>query len=244
MRVPSFLVAALSCVSVACGGVTNVDDLFAPTSAGTAGKGGTGGATGGTGGTGGIGATGGTGGSRTGGTGGTTGGSGGVGGSGGIGGSAATGGTAGSVGGTAGSAGSTVDSGADVRRDVAIDARDAGRSSVRCGTTTCDPAVSYCCLSSVNVRCLGLNATTCNSSTDRLHCDDTADCPLGQICCLTAGASGAGADAVCTLTTGCAAPKQMLCDPTAVAPCLGLVGIVCSEDSDSIIDGYSYCHAP
>jgi len=245
MRIPFFVIAALSCVGIGCGDVTNVDDLFTPTpTGGTTGKGGTGGSggvgPGGTGGSGGstTGGTGGVGGSATGGVGGTGGtGGGGTGGTGGVGGSSGTGGTG-------GNAGTAVDSGADVRRD-AVDVRDAGRGSIRCGTTTCDPSVAFCCLQSGDMRCLGLTALTCSASTDRLHCDDTADCAAGQICCAAEGSSGNGADAVCTLTTiGCGAPRQMLCDPTVTQPCLGIGTLVCSANSSGIISDYAYCHAP
>jgi hypothetical protein len=90
-----------------------------------------------------------------------------------------------------------------------------------------------------------LAATTCSAATDRLHCDDTADCAAAQICCVTEGSSGNGADAVCTQTTvGCGAPKQMLCDPTVALPCLGIGTLVCSANSSGIISDYAYCHAP
>jgi hypothetical protein len=224
--------------------MTDVDDLFTPTA--TTGRGGTGGQTGGAGGTGtGGNGTGGTGGAGTG-TGGTGGaGTGGTGGS--VGGTAGTGGSAGSAGtgGTGGSAGTTVDSGVvDVRRDAVVDARDAGKGSIRCGTTTCDPSVAFCCLTNNNIRCVSSTATTCNASSDKLHCDDTADCATGQICCVTEGANGNGADAVCTATTGCTTPKQMLCDPTVLAPCLGLANIVCSANGSGFISDYAYCHGP
>jgi hypothetical protein len=138
-----------------------------------------------------------------------------------------------------------VDSGVDARRDAPADTRDAGKGSIRCGSTTCDPAVSFCCLQSGNMRCLGLTATTCGSSSDRLHCDDTADCAANQVCCLTEGASGNGADAVCILTTlGCGAPKQLLCDPAVTAPCLSIPNLVCSANGSGIIPEYAYCHAP
>jgi hypothetical protein len=137
-----------------------------------------------------------------------------------------------------------VDSGADVRRDAAVDARDAGKGGIRCGTGSCDPSASFCCLTSGNIRCLTLGAT-CTTSSDRLHCDDTADCATGQVCCLVEGSSGAGADATCILTTaGCGAPKNMLCDPTLTAPCLNIAGLVCSANGSGIISDYAYCHVP
>ncbi|HMI89463.1 MAG TPA: hypothetical protein VK550_35555 [Polyangiaceae bacterium] len=245
MRIPFLAIAALICIGIGCG-TTDVDDLFTPNPpASTGGKGGSGGLTGGAGGTG---ATGGSGGSATGGTGGTggstTGGTGGVAGTGGVGGTGGTGG--GGTGGTGGSGGTVVDSGApDARRDANTDARDAARGGIRCGATTCDPATSFCCLASGNIRCLTTGSTQCPSSTDRLHCDDTADCPTGQICCAAEGASGNGADAVCALTTlGCGAPKQMLCDPAVTAPCLNFANLVCSANGSAIIGEYAYCHAP
>jgi hypothetical protein len=139
-----------------------------------------------------------------------------------------------------------VDSGAvDARRDAVPDARDAGRGGIRCGSTTCDPATTFCCLTSGNIRCLALNAMGCSASTDRLHCDDAADCPTGQICCASQGMNGNGADALCSLTTlGCGAPRQILCDPTVTAPCLNLAGLVCSANGSGLIDEYAYCHAP
>jgi len=184
-------------------------------------------------------------GGATGGTGGTTttGGTGGVGGASGTGG-AGTGGTGG-VAGTGGTGGTIVDAGADVRRDAAADVRDAGGKGIRCGTTTCDPATQFCCLTSGNVRCLASTATGCTASTDRLHCDDTADCTAGQVCCATEGSSGNGADAVCIVATaGCGSPKQMLCDPTVTAPCLNLANLVCSANGSGILQEYAYCHAP
>jgi hypothetical protein len=244
MRIPFFAIAALSCIGIACG-VTDVDDLFEPTSSGgAAGKGGTGGQTGGSGGggTGGT-STGGSGGSTTGGTGGTGGSTGGTGGIAGTGGTGGTGG--GGTSGTGGTGGTTVDSGADVRRDAAVDARDAGKGGIRCGTQTCDPTTTFCCLGSGNMRCLGLAATSCSSSTDRLHCDDTADCATGQVCCLAQGLSGAGADATCIVATlGCGTPRQLLCDPTTTAPCLNIANLVCSANGSGIIEDYAYCHAP
>jgi hypothetical protein len=248
MRIPFFAIAALSCIGIACGGVTDVDDLFTPTpTGGASGKGAGGGPTGGSGGgTGGSG--GGTGGSATGGTGGTGGSV--TGGTGGMGGGAATGGTGGiggaGTGGTGGTGGTTVDSGApDARRDAAADTRDAGKGGIRCGATTCDPASQFCCLSSSNTRCLAASSTSCSSSTDRLHCDDTADCPVGQVCCASEGSSSNGAAAVCILTTlGCGSPKQMLCDPAVVAPCLGITNLVCSPNGSGIFQEYAYCHTP
>jgi hypothetical protein len=194
----------------------------------------------------GTGGTGGSGGSTTGGTGGSTGGTGGVGG-GGVGGTGGSGGVGGAgTGGTGGTGGTVVDSGPpDVRRDAAADVRDAGKGGIRCGSTTCDPAMQFCCLGSSNIRCLSAASTLCSSSTDRLHCDDTADCPLGQVCCVGQGSSGNGADAVCTLATlGCGSPRQMLCDPTVTAPCLNITNLVCSANGSGILEDYAYCHTP
>ena len=253
MRIPFFAIATLSCIGIACG-VTDVDDLFEPTS--TGGSAGKGGSSGQTGGSGGAGTGGGTGGSATGGTGGSTGGTGGTGGStggtggtGGVGGTtgggAGTGGTGG-VAGTGGTGGTIVDSGADVRRDAAADVRDAGgKGGIRCGTTTCDSATQFCCLASGNTRCLAAASTACTASTDRLHCDDTADCATGQVCCASEGSSGNGADAVCILATlGCGSPKNMLCDPATTAPCLNIMNLVCSANGSGILQDYAYCHAP
>ena len=237
MRIPFSAIAALTC-AIGCGGVTNVDDLFDPAaSGGASGSGGAGGS-GGKGGSGGQ--TGGSGGVNAGGTGGVGGSGGGVGGTGGVGGG--TGGTGG-VAGTGGTGG-IVDSGADVRRDGTTDARvdSSGKAGVRCGATTCEPAMGFCCLSSNNPRCL-MSTVTCTLQSDRLNCDDAADCPLGQVCCVTEGMSGNGAAAVCT--TSCVAPRQILCDPAALAPCLGaLPGYVCSANGSGIIEDYAYCHAP
>jgi hypothetical protein len=238
MRIPFSAIAALTC-AIGCGSVTNVDDLFDPSSTGgsgasggASGKGGGGGATGGSGGVG-------TGGAGTGGTGGVGGtGGAGVGGTGGAG----TGGTGGS-GGTGGTGG-IVDSGiADVRRDGTVDVRDSGgKAGIRCGSTSCDPALTFCCLSSGNNRCL-MSTTTCSLQSDRLNCDDMGDCPLGQVCCVTEGMSGNGAAAVCTGAAGCTLPRQMLCDPGALAPCTTF-GFVCSANGSGIIQDYAYCHAP
>jgi hypothetical protein len=244
MRIPFFVVTTLICAGIGCGETTNVDDLFDPSPAGASGKGGAGGQTGGTGGVGGA-TTGGTGGAATGGMGGV-GGTGGAG-AGGTAGTGTTGGAAGTAGasGTGGSAGSIIDAGTDVRRDAAADVRDAGgKGSIRCGSLTCDPAAAFCCLTNNNIRCVSPTATTCVASSDRIHCDDTADCAAGQICCVTEGANGNGSDAVCTLTTSCLAPKQMLCDPTVAIPCLGLANFVCSANGSGFISDYSYCHAP
>jgi len=247
MRIPFFVVTTLICAGVGCGETTNVDHLFEPTPPGSSGKGGTGGQAGGTGGTGGGG---GMAGATTGGTGGAgMAGTAGVAGTGGVGGTAgtgATGGTAGTGGasGTGGSAGSIVDAGADVRRDAAADVRDAGKGGIRCGSTTCDPAVAFCCLTSGNSRCLAPTATTCTASSDRLRCDDTADCPAGQICCVTEGMNGNGAEGACTVASLCMAPKQMLCDPAVAMPCFGLANVVCSANGSGLISDYSYCHAP
>jgi hypothetical protein len=240
MRISFSAIAALTC-AIGCGGVTNVDDLFDPApssgAGGSSGLGGTGGA-GGVGGKGG-GQTGGSGGVNTGGTGGVGGTGGGVGGTGGVGGSGGTGGVAGT-----GGTGGIVDAGADVRRDGTTDARvdSSGKAGVRCGTSTCEPAMAFCCLSSSNPRCL-MSTVTCTLQSDRLNCDDAADCPLGQVCCVTEGTSGNGAAAVCT--TSCVAPRQILCDPAALAPCFGgLPGYVCSANGSGIIEDYAYCHAP
>jgi hypothetical protein len=242
MRIPFSAIAALTC-AIGCGGVTNVDDLFDPSP--TSGSGGAGGSSGlgGSSGKGGGGQTGGSGGVSTGGTGGTGGAGGiggGVGGTGGVGGGGAGTGGSGGTGGTGG----MVDSGADVRRDGTADARvdSSGKGGVRCGATTCEPAMGFCCLSASNPRCL-MSTTTCSLQSHRLNCDDTADCPLGQLCCVTEGTSGNGAAAVCTAS--CAAPRQILCDPAALAPCLGaLPGYVCSANGSGIIEDYAYCHAP
>ena len=245
MRITLTAIAALTC-AIGCGGVTNVDDLFDPTStggtggaSGSSGKGGAGGQTGGTGGVS-TGGTGGAGTSGTGGTGGAGGTGGGVGGTGGVGGGAGTGGSSGT-----GGTGGIVDSGAgDARRDGTADVRDSGgKASIRCGATTCDPALAFCCLTSGNNRCL-MSTVTCTLQSDRLNCDDTADCPVGQVCCVTEGMSGNGAAAVCTAATSCTAPRQMLCDPTAAAPCLGSAGLVCSANGSGIIQEYAYCHTP
>jgi hypothetical protein len=243
MRIAFFTIATLSCVGLACGGVTNVDDLFDPTSTGTSGRGGSGGPTGGTGGA--VGGTGGMAGSGgisgTGGTGGSTGGTGGTGG--------ATGGTGGATGGTGGVAGTggtggIVDAGGDVRRDGATDARDAGKGNVKCGVTNCDPSLSFCCLQSGNNRCLVTGSAQCAASVDKVRCDDTADCPLGQICCVSAGTNGNGAEAACALATACTQPKQMLCDPATTTPCLNLANVVCSANGSGHLEDYPYCHAP
>ncbi|MET0594910.1 MAG: hypothetical protein ABW133_19580 [Polyangiaceae bacterium] len=228
--------------------MTNVDDLFEPTSTGTAGKGGTGGATGGSGGVGG-----GVGGGATGGSGGTggmagTAGAAGTGGTGGTGG--ATGGTGGTTGGTGGVAGTggtggIVDAGGDVRRDATTDVRDAGKAgNVKCGVTNCDPSLSFCCLQSGNNRCLVTGSTGCAASVDKVRCDDTSDCPTGQICCVTAGTGGNGAEAACALATACTQPKQMLCDPATITPCLNLANVVCSANGSGHLEDYPYCHAP
>ena len=180
-----------------------------PAASGTGGSGtggtGTGGAGTGGGGTGGTGTGGaGTGGGGTGGTG--TGGAGTGGGGTGGGGGVATGGTGGvATGGTGGSAGSggsggTIqDSGvADIRRDAT------GAFSINCGTTTCDSTTAFCCLAEPNnFHCVGAGST-CPALTDRIHCDDTADCTAGQVCCLTDSTWNTPADAVCA--TGCASP--------------------------------------
>jgi hypothetical protein len=241
MRIPFSMIATISCIGLACGGVTDVDDLFEPTT-GTAGRsgsgsGGTGGFGGSTGGTGGIGGMGG----NTGGTGGNTGGAGGTGG--------ATGGTGGATGGTSGAAGTggtggIVDAGSDVRRDGAADARDSGKGNIKCGVTNCDPSISFCCLQSNNNRCLVTGSTGCAASVDKVRCDDTSDCPTGQICCATTGSSGIGSEAACVLATACTQPRQMLCDPQAAAPCLNLANIVCSANDSGHLEDYPYCHAP
>jgi hypothetical protein len=239
MRIPFSMIATISCIGLACGGVTDVDDLFEPTS-GTAGRsgsgsGGTGGFGGSTGGTGGIGGTGGVGGTGgIGGTGGATGGTGGTGG--------ATGGTGGAAG--TGGTGGIIDAGSDARRDAATDARDSGKGNIKCGVTNCDPSISFCCLQSNNNRCLVTGSTGCSASVDKVRCDDTSDCPTGQICCATSGSSGNGTEAACALATACTQPKQMLCDPQAAAPCLNLPNIVCSANGSGHLEDYPYCHAP
>jgi hypothetical protein len=57
---------------------------------------------------------------------------------------------------------------------------------VACGSGTyCTPSVQTCCISTsgfggMQRRCS--NGNTCGSGTP-VHCDDTADCPSGQVCC-------------------------------------------------------------
>jgi hypothetical protein len=137
-----------------------------------------------------------------------------------------------------------VDSGAD---DVMASDTGAGDAApdpgIACGSGTyCAPSSQTCCVSSGGLggtqrRCA--NGNSCGSGTP-VHCDDTADCPSGQVCCGTDYANVGYTDISCRMTCGPSTftiTYARFCDPNnndcpSTAP---------NCKMSTIITGYTVC---
>jgi len=255
-----FLALGFGAVWVSCGG-SGTDNLFSGGLPGASGNalGASGNVTGGSGqtGTGSSGSNTGTGGSMgAGGSNGTAGsvGAGGAGGKG-AGGAVGQGGTGTAMGGAAGTAAhggaggsatagmgggagsAVVDAGSD-----ASPVPDAGSNPrIRCGNTSCNGDTHFCCLDNTP-SCVANGTDGCRASTDQLHCDDATDCGPNQHCCALDGQNGNGGDAVCRVDCVRAVTGrrvQILCRDETQCP---VFDPNCSENSQSVFPGYSYCH--
>jgi hypothetical protein len=110
--------------------------------------------------------------------------------------------------------------------------------AIRCGDTTCDPKLDYCCLrvdgDPITNGCSSRDSTACaNGSQVRRSCDQTSDCGPNELCC-TGSWSG---------------PPQSLgssCQPASQWPDAGCgpdVYVTCGSDSDCTAVGESPCVA-
>lgn len=110
--------------------------------------------------------------------------------------------------------------------------------AVRCGDTTCDPKLDYCCLrvdgDPITNGCTSrLNAACADGSQVRRSCDQTSDCGPSELCC-TESVSG---------------PPQSLgsyCQPESQWPDAGCgpdAYVTCGSDSDCTAIGEPSCVA-
>lgn len=91
----------------------------------------------------------------------------------------------------------------------------APRAAVACGATPCSTATNVCCVTpgdgGMGFAFTCESASTCSAGGNgvALQCAATADCPMGQVCCIDA----AGMSSSCA--TMCGAGGGQLCDPNA-----------------------------
>lgn len=94
-----------------------------------------------------------------------------------------------------------------------------GTGSIACGTVTCT-APNVCCTGGgggAGNACR--TQTACDASGNDVYtCSGSANCPNGQVCCVSFGASPGGGDlAQCAATCG-ARRTQQVCQPTDTCP--------------------------
>jgi hypothetical protein len=98
-----------------------------------------------------------------------------------------------------------------------------GDRGVRCGdgSSYCARPAEECCLAGDGgLACIPLagNASPCAGGTD-VPCDDSADCPSGQACCITLDPQSYILSTKCA--AACGGGESRLCDPAASQPCPG-----------------------
>ncbi len=121
-------------------------------------------------------------------------------------------------------------SGADV---TAVGVNCTGDPGIACGSSFCTAMVETCCNPNLPSPTCG---TTCTGA--KMTCDDTADCPSGQICCAKITMQGAWQQSTCTTT--CSSPSLHMCDPTVSNPCGAVAGTTCRQMSQ-LPTGYYAC---
>jgi hypothetical protein len=94
---------------------------------------------------------------------------------------------------------------------------------VRCGSgngpSYCATPAQECCLSDDGgLACIQLAGVSspCPGGTD-IECDDSADCPSGQACCINLDSQSYILSTLCAPACGSMQPR--LCDPSASQPC-------------------------
>jgi hypothetical protein len=129
----------------------------------------------------------------------------------------------------------------DAAGEAAIDASKVG---IVCGQTTC-PA-PFCCGTSQGFACIDVaKGGSCGGIL--IQCDDTADCPAGQVCCAEGnGLSSDGGKAMdldrvhCETEAHCRASQYViLCDPDRPSPCSQCV----ASSIAGLPPGYHQCAA-
>ena len=121
--------------------------------------------------------------------------------------------------------------------------------SVNCGGTTCPVNNSVCCGSSpATFSCVPKgNGSECLSTAGAgpITCDEHADCPIGQLCCISAGA--VGFKYACAATAACPASSDLahsypICKSFSInpaAPCA--TGTSCLEGSTDSPSAFEVC---
>jgi hypothetical protein len=116
-----------------------------------------------------------------------------------------------------------------------------GDKGIACGPASadvyCNVGTQVCCVgaSASAQACTAVGA--CPSPLTPMKCDDTADCPSGQVCCGQLTAGGTGYTSVsCQATCGPISTEHQLCDPK-VHDCP--TGLTCTPST--LLPGHSVC---
>jgi hypothetical protein len=93
---------------------------------------------------------------------------------------------------------------------------------VVCGTASCSGG-DYCCVhgrSQEPIECVKGQSACPDQYAARAYCDDTSDCPTGNVCCLQFGGIF-GLQASCVTPASCPADDEhnRLCDPATGGEC-------------------------
>lgn len=107
-----------------------------------------------------------------------------------------------------------VDSGIACDRPSGGDPCDPGQ--VQCNGAPCNVSTHFCCADDTKSSSCVASGSTCGANA--LHCDEKADCPAGQVCCLIAK-SFSNADARCQTSCSGGLFAIQLCKTNA--ECLG-----------------------
>jgi hypothetical protein len=118
-------------------------------------------------------------------------------------------------------------------------------NGVCCGAAFCDLASSVCCAVQVamTMECLP-SSTTCAPDATQMVCDDSGDCPRGQLCCATW--NGAVYTALSCKAT-CESPGPGPTPGDFVQCIVGTLcpfGQVCNPDTSHFGPPHGYCNPP
>jgi hypothetical protein len=131
--------------------------------------------------------------------------------------------------------------------DDAVDSRSSvsPTGNVTCGDLNCGAPSHFCCLYDWPI-CIVTGVMggpeSCPSGRSQLYCDDRTDCEPGSVCCAIDTGSKGYAESICAKSCPTGSRSQILCDQRIPDAC-PLDRPVCSDDTQAIFQGKSYCHA-